>query len=139
VKRVQFSFFQQNSCTGALLTQFDGVANGVGFQGDRDLNAASLNGTFTETNLSTGATITLTVHLTWQGVGAVQGGEQNSHTQTPDGTIINTHFESASRAADVSGSLSFGSVNILSGGGNGVFEGGEFLSDQTVTVTIPHP
>ena len=140
------SISQNNFCTGTFLDA-SGQASGVNFQADQALTTASLNDSITVVDFFSGNTFTLTVNLTWQGVGAVSKLVDSTHFRTP-GTIINSHFSGTSRAANVSGSLGFGAANIASptnfsggggGGGGGGFFGGELQYAQGGSVDISHP
>ena len=138
------SVFQDNFCTGTFLDG-SGQASGVNFQADKDLNSASLNDSIPVVDFNTGNTFTLTVNLTWQGVGAVSKLVDSNHFRT-QGTIINSHFSGTNRAANVSGTLGFGTANIASpinfsgggGGGGGGFFGGELEYAQSGSVDISH-
>ncbi|HEY7354818.1 MAG TPA: hypothetical protein VH590_00085 [Ktedonobacterales bacterium] len=138
------SLSQDNFCTGDFL-DVSGQGSGVNFQADKGLNTASLDDSFQVVDFNTGNTFTVTVNLTWQGVGAVSKLEDSTHFRT-QGTMFNSHFNGTSRAANVSGTLSFGTATIASptnfsgsgGGGGGGFFGGELQYAQGGSVDISH-
>ena len=153
------SIFQDDFCAGTFVDA-SGQASGVNFQADKTLNSASLSGDIPVVDSDSGNTLTVSVNLTWQGVGATSKLVDISHFRT-QGTIINNHFVGTDRAANVSGTLSFGTVSItspaplssnggsgffisspapLSGGGGsgGGFFGGELEYAQSGTVQIIH-
>ena len=129
---------QFNVCIGTDLLEASGFASGVNFQFSR-LDSASLNAAIPATDNLTGNPLTVNVNLTWQGIGGTSTSMDNNHFFSP-GFIEITHFVGSSRAAIVTGSISFGTTSFASpnsgGGGGGGGLSGDLTSSKNGTIQI---
>ena len=92
----------------------DGFAQNVTFTSDNSLKSATLKGTFTLNDYSSGATKTADVALTWTGTGDTFRGNSHSHSHGPKFTS-NYRYVGSYRQADVSGNVTLDGKNVISG------------------------
>ena len=102
-----------NFCTGQG-SYADGFAPDVTFTSDNSLRSATLNGTVTVNDYSSGSTKTVNLALTWTGTGDTFRGNSHSHQQGPRFTS-NYRYVGAYRQAQVSGSVTLDGKNLISG------------------------
>ncbi|HAX88884.1 MAG TPA: hypothetical protein DCY91_22135 [Cyanobacteria bacterium UBA11370] len=101
-----------NWCTGEG-SYSDGFASDVTFTSDNGLKSATLNGTVTLTDYSSGATKTVNVALTWTGTGDTYRGNSHSRYQGP-GFASSYRYNGSYRDAQVSGSVTMDGKNLIS-------------------------
>ncbi|MGZ6392388.1 MAG: hypothetical protein ACXWQZ_24380 [Ktedonobacterales bacterium] len=106
---VMVDFSQEDTCNFTQTGWAEGKATGVDFQGDTTLNTATLNATVPLTDSYSGQPtgITLTLSLTWHGVGATRTGADNSRYRSPSGLMI-TRYVDTLRSAITVGTITDG-------------------------------
>jgi hypothetical protein len=109
--RAYLNYYNYNYCTGTYSSGY-GSSSSANFTIDNRLDSATLNGTFTLYDYSSGTTKTADVALTWKGVGDTFSGKSNSTYQTPTSTT-RYRFNGDSRDAEVSGSITLDGTNLI--------------------------
>jgi len=102
-----------NFCNGQG-SSGDGFAPDVTFTSDNSLKSATLNGTVSLNDYSSGTTKTVDVSLTWTGTGDTFRGNSHSHNHGPSFTS-NYRYVGAYRQAQVSGNVTLDGKNLISG------------------------
>ena len=109
-------FHSHNTCTNE--TYFDGVGlfplNRSDFTIDSQLQSAQLNTTVEVFDRVTSSNITLDIDLTWTGVGEVESGSAKFKNNL-GGCKFTSRYSGTVRQAAVSGSVTYGTTNLLSG------------------------
>ncbi len=108
-------FYQYNTCSSTEVANAEGQITGVDFQGDRQLNTATLNATVPLTDNYSGqpSGITLTIALTWHGVGATTTVSEDFRYRSPNGVVI-TRTGATARSAITEGTVTDGTTNYAS-------------------------
>lgn len=103
-------FSQDDTCNFTQIGWSETRVSGVDFQGDTTLNTATLNATVPLTD-QFGAPngVTLTLALTWHGVGATRIGADHSRYRSPSGMMI-TRYVDTVRSAITVGTITDGST-----------------------------
>lgn len=113
-KEANIYYSNYNYCTGTGSYGYGSSQNATFTT--KQLDSASLNGTFTVTEFSgdtSGTSKTLNVALTWTGTGDTYRGNSHSHFQGP-GYSSNSRYVGAYRDAQVSGSVTLDGKNLIS-------------------------
>ncbi len=109
------TFYQYNTCTSTEVASAEAQVTGVDFQGDRQLNTATLNATVPLIDNYSGQPngITLTIALTWHGVGATTTVSEDFRYRSPNGVVI-TRTGATARSAITVGTVTDGTTNYAS-------------------------
>lgn len=106
-------FYQYDTCAFTEVANAEGQATGVSFQGDTQLNTATLNATVPLTGTGIPDGYSLTIAVTWHGIGATRTMTDNFKTRSPSGIII-TRTAATVRSAVAMGSITDGTTNYAS-------------------------
>lgn len=121
-----------NTCTGLMFGFADGgFANGF-TPPNAHLNSAQVLGTAPVQDPSSGATIQVAMDVVWEGTGPLSAEKSHTITKTKGPfTITITRQASATRSADVSGTLTVDGVNI-----DATFNSSTLSSNANGTLTV---
>ncbi|MGB3206412.1 MAG: hypothetical protein WBB28_15600 [Crinalium sp.] len=106
-------YWNYNFCTGAASSGY-GSSTDFTFTADKQLNSASLTGTFTVTDYNSETTKNVPVSINWTGTGEISRGNSHSRYQGA-GYSSNYRSTGSYRQANVSGSVTVDGSNILAG------------------------
>jgi hypothetical protein len=123
------NIYQYDSCTGTTLLQAVGLDDTLGpgdFQVSKQLDRASLNSMIKATDIDTGNTYDVNVHVDWTGAGAITRDHSNTNDVYPGCHIIN-RWKGSGRDANASGVVSDGATNFTPGPSQGAEVG--FVTD----------
>lgn len=110
-KEANLYYSNYNYCNGTGSSGY-GSSQSATFTINNSLKSATLKGTFTVTDYSSGNTKTADVDLTWTGTGDTYRGNYHSHSQGP-GYTSNYRSAGAYRDAEVSGSVTLDNTNLI--------------------------
>lgn len=106
-------FYQYDTCSFAEIASAEGQVVGIDFQGDEQLTTATLNTTVPLTGSGVPDGFTLTIALTWHGIGDTRTMSDNMKYRSPSGLTI-TRTVSTVRSAIAVGTISDGTTNYAS-------------------------
>lgn len=106
-------FDQNDACSFVQVAQAEGQAVGVDVQGDQQLTTASVNATVPLTGFGVPDGFTLTISVTWHGIGETTTATDTSKVRTPGGHII-TRTVTSERSGIATGTVSDGTTNYAS-------------------------
>jgi hypothetical protein len=105
------SYYNYNYCTETYSSGYGSSPN-ANFTIDNQLDSATLNGTFTVYDYSSGTNKTASVALTWTGTGFASSGKSNYTYQTPT-SITRYRSNGSYRDAQVTGSVTIDGINLI--------------------------
>ncbi len=112
---VMVDFSQDDVCNFTQIGWAEGQVTGVDFQGDSALNTATLNAAVPLTdNYGEPTGITLTLALTWHGVGATRTGSDDFKSRSPSGLTITRYVDTVRSAITVGTITDDGTTNYAS-------------------------
>lgn len=105
-------YYNYNFCTGTL-SYVSGSSPNATFKFDNNLSSASLNGTFTVYDSSSGTNKTANVALTWTGTDNYDTNGKSTNTYQTPTSITRYRSSGAFRDAQVSGSVTLDGTNLI--------------------------
>jgi hypothetical protein len=105
-------YYNNNYCTGTYSSGY-GYSPNANFTINNNLNSASLTGTFSVYDYSSGTTKTVDVKVNWTGTDDYSSNSKSSDTyQTPD-FLVRSSYKGDSRSAQVSGSAILDGIDLI--------------------------